>query len=67
MGEKLDYWEFGERGEELKVPHHASATVVREGNLPQLVLNNGHLPLFPTKTDYKNLIKFLTIKELNRR
>ena len=48
MVKKLDYWESRERGKELKVPHHASAAAVRDGNLPQLALNNGHLPLFPT-------------------
>ena len=34
MVEKLDYWEYRERGKELKVPHHASAAAVRDGNLP---------------------------------
>jgi hypothetical protein len=42
------FWEFGKRGEEFKVPYYASAAVARNGNLPQLALNNGHLPLFPT-------------------
>ena len=47
-----------ERGEELKVPHHASAAAARDSNLPhvkatcltlrQLASNNSHLPLFPT-------------------
>ena len=36
MGEKLDYCESGERGEELKVPHHASAAAARDGNLPHV-------------------------------
>ena len=48
MVEKLNYWESGERGKELKVPHHASAAAARDSNLPQLAPNNGHLPLFPT-------------------
>ena len=48
MGEKLDCYKSGERGEELKVPHHTSAAAACDGNLPQLALNNGHLPLFPT-------------------
>ena len=26
----------GERGEELKVPHHASAAAARDGNLPHV-------------------------------
>ena len=34
MGKKLNCWEFGERGKELKVPHHTSAAAVRDGNLP---------------------------------
>ena len=56
MVNKLNYWEYGEKGKELKVPHYAGAAVVRDGNLPyvkatclilrQLALNNGHLPLF---------------------
>ena len=37
MVEKLDCWEYGERGEELKVPHHASAAAARDGNLPQIM------------------------------
>ena len=43
-----------ERGEKLKASHHASAAAVCDGNLPQLALNNGHLPLFPTITDECN-------------
>ena len=34
MVEKLNCWESGERGEELKVPYHANAAAVRDGNLP---------------------------------
>ena len=34
MGEKLDCWESGERGKELKVPYHTSAAAARDGNLP---------------------------------
>ena len=48
MVKKLNYYKSRERGKELKVPHHTSTTVVRDGNLPQLALNNGYLPLFPT-------------------
>ena len=75
MVKKLNCYKYGERGKELKVPYYASAAAARDGNLPyikatcltlrQLALNNGHLPLFPTKTDYKNLIGFLTTKKLN--
>ena len=36
MVEKLDCLESGERGEELKVPHHANAAAVRDGNLPHV-------------------------------
>ena len=56
MVKKLNCWEFGERGKELKVPHHASAAAVRDGNLPQLALNNGHLPLFPTVSLYLDFL-----------
>ena len=48
MVKKIDWLESGKRGEEFKVPHHANAAAVCDGNLPQLALNNGHLPLFPT-------------------
>ena len=34
---KLDLLRSKERGEELKVPHHASAAAVRDGNLPQII------------------------------
>ena len=36
MVDKIDSWEYGERGEELKVPHHASAAAARDGNLPRV-------------------------------
>ena len=39
MGEKLDCCEFGERGKELKVPHHASAAAVRDSNLPLFLIS----------------------------
>ena len=52
MVKKLNCWEFGERGEEFKVLHHASTAAARDGNLPQLALNNGHGPLFPTERGY---------------
>ena len=32
--EKLDCLEYGERGKELKIPHHTNAAAVRGGNLP---------------------------------
>ena len=34
MVKKIDFIRIEERGEELKIPHHASAVVVRDGNLP---------------------------------
>ena len=58
MVNKINCWEYKERGKELKVSHHASAAAVYDGNLhyikatclilKQLALNNSHLPLFPT-------------------
>ena len=36
MVEKLDWWEYGERGEEFKVPYYASAAAARDGNLPRV-------------------------------
>ena len=33
---KLNYWEYGERGKELKVSYYISAAAVRDGNLPYL-------------------------------
>ena len=50
---KLDFWE---RGKELKVPHYASTAAVRDGNLPQLALNNSHLLLFPTESLFRERI-----------
>ena len=61
-----------ERSKELKVPHHASAAAARDGNLPQLALNNGYLPLFPTVVKANSFItvdvaaKVLNIKELDK-
>ena len=37
MVDKIDCWEYGERGEELKVPHYASAAAACDGNLPQIM------------------------------
>ena len=34
MVKKINYWESGERGKELKIPHHTSAAAVCDGNLP---------------------------------
>ena len=48
---KINYYKSRERGKELKVPHHASATAVYNSNLSQLALNNSYLLLFPTPTD----------------
>ena len=58
MGERLDCLKYRGRGEELKVPYHASTAAARDGNVPyvkatcltsrQYALNNSHLPLFPT-------------------
>jgi hypothetical protein len=55
---KINCWEYGEGGEEFKVPHHASAVAAYDGNMlyvkatclmsRQHALNNGHLPLFLT-------------------
>ena len=39
MGKKLNSWESGERGKELKVPHHASTAAVCDGNLPYIIAN----------------------------
>ena len=43
------YFVFKERGKELKVPHHASAAAVRDGNLPYIIatsLYSQHWQLF---------------------
>ena len=48
MVEKLDYY-IEERGEELKVLHHASTTAARDGNLPYIMaicLYSQHWQLF---------------------
>ena len=34
--DQLDCWNT-EKGEELKVPHHASAAATRDGNLPHIM------------------------------
>ena len=36
MVNKINCWEYGERGKELKVPHYASAVAVYDGNLPYI-------------------------------
>ena len=41
MVKKLDCWENEEGGEELKVPHYASAAAARDSNLPH---HDGNLP-----------------------
>jgi hypothetical protein len=58
MVKRLNCYKYKEGGEELKVPHHASAAAVRDGNMPHVMANrliqrqfascNNHLPLFPT-------------------
>ena len=37
----IDCCEYEERGEELKVPHHASTAAARDGNLPH---RDGNMP-----------------------
>jgi hypothetical protein len=39
MVKKLYLLKIEERGEELKVPHHASAAAARDGNLPYIIAN----------------------------
>jgi hypothetical protein len=39
MGEKLNYWEYKEGGEELKVPYCVSAAAARDGNMPYVTAN----------------------------
>ena len=68
MGKKLNYLKYRERGKKLKVPHHTNIVAARDGNMPyvkatcltsrQHVLNNSHLPLFPTvlKTFFLSII-----------
>ena len=41
MVKKLDWWEYGERSKELKVPHYANTTAARDGNLPHY---NSNMP-----------------------
>ena len=36
MVKKINWLESGERGEELKIPHYASAAAARDGNLPRV-------------------------------
>ena len=36
MVKKLECLEYGERGEELKVPHYTSAAAVCDGNMPHM-------------------------------
>ena len=58
MVDKIDYWEYRERGKEFKVPYYANAVAACDGNLPyikatcltlrQLASDNGHLPVFLT-------------------
>jgi hypothetical protein len=58
MVEKINYYEYGEGGKELKVPHYTSTVAVYDSNMPymkatylilrQYALNNGRLLLFLT-------------------
>ena len=36
MVKRLGYLKYGERGKELKIPHHASAAAARDSNLPYI-------------------------------
>ena len=36
MVNKIDYWEYREKGKELKIPHHTSVVAVCDGNLPYI-------------------------------
>ena len=36
MVKKLNCYKYGEKGKELKVPHHTSTAPVRDGNLPHV-------------------------------
>ena len=36
MVKMLNCYKYRERGKELKVPYHASAALVRDGNLPHI-------------------------------
>ena len=36
MVKKLNSFKYGEKGKELKVPHHANAAAARDGNLPHV-------------------------------
>ena len=33
---KIDYWEYRERGKEFKILHHANAAAAYNGNLPYI-------------------------------
>ena len=44
MVEKLDCYEYGERGKELKIPYYASAVPARDGNLPHVKATCLNLP-----------------------
>ena len=37
MVNKIDCWEYRERGKELKVPHYTNAAAARDGNLPYIM------------------------------
>ena len=44
MVKKIDWWESGEKGEELKIPYHTSAAAVCDGNLPYIKATCLNLP-----------------------
>ena len=49
MVKKLNYLRIEEKGKEIKVPHHASAAAVHDGNLPYIIaicLYSQHKPLY---------------------
>ena len=62
---KINCWEYKERGKEFKVPHYASAAAACDSNVPyikatcliskQYASNNSHLLLFPTIANEYNL------------
>jgi hypothetical protein len=69
---KINYYKYGEGGEELKVPYHASTAAAYDGNMPhvkatcltsrQHASNNSRLPLFPTVI-IANINKALALKK----
>jgi len=61
-----------ERGEELKVPHHARATSTRDGNMPRvtatcLIPDNRNYILYFYKAvnNYYNIRELITVRQVN--